>query len=114
MPINVAPSGLPRFARRLLLPPAAAATPMSSSKDDGSSCEGGKTGSSWIDDVECPPPDDDMDLFRRKSCVMAIPMDAKARDVRSQARKVRSTMARPVVSVQVGSRKKAAFLAEHT
>lgn len=29
-------------------------------------------------------------LFRRKSCVTAIPIEAKAREVRIQARKVRS------------------------
>lgn len=29
-------------------------------------------------------------MLRRKSCVMAMPMDAKAREVRSQARNVRS------------------------
>lgn len=29
-------------------------------------------------------------VLRRKSCVMAMPMEAKAREVRSQARKVRS------------------------
>lgn len=29
-------------------------------------------------------------LFRRKSCVTAMPIEAKARDVRIQARKVRS------------------------
>lgn len=32
-----------------------------------------------------------MDVFRRKSCVTAMPMEAKARDVRSQARNVRSS-----------------------
>lgn len=31
-----------------------------------------------------------IELFRRKSCVIAMPMEAKARDVRSQARNVRS------------------------
>jgi len=31
------------------------------------------------------------DVFNRKSCVIAMPMDAKAREVRSQARNVRST-----------------------
>ncbi|KAL7357687.1 hypothetical protein ACKS0A_08068 [Histoplasma ohiense] len=31
-----------------------------------------------------------MELFRRKSWVTAMPMEAKARDVRSQARNVRS------------------------
>lgn len=30
------------------------------------------------------------DVLRRKSCVMAMPIDAKAREVRNQARKVRS------------------------
>lgn len=29
-------------------------------------------------------------LFRRKSCVTAMPIEAKAREVRIQARKVRS------------------------
>ena len=33
----------------------------------------------------------DRDVLRRNSCVMAIPIDAKASDVRSQARNVRST-----------------------
>lgn len=32
-------------------------------------------------------------VLRRKSCVIAMPMEAKARDVRSQARKVRSAWA---------------------
>lgn len=32
----------------------------------------------------------DKEVLRRKSCVMAIPMDAKASDVRSHARNVRS------------------------
>ena len=32
----------------------------------------------------------EMVVLSRKSCVTAIPMEAKARDVRSQARKVRS------------------------
>lgn len=31
------------------------------------------------------------EALRRNSCVIAIPMEAKAREVRSQARKVRST-----------------------
>ena len=31
-----------------------------------------------------------MVVFRRKSCVIAIPIDAKAMEVRSQARNVRS------------------------
>ena len=31
-----------------------------------------------------------MVVLRRKSCVIAIPIEAKANDVRSQARKVRS------------------------
>jgi len=31
-----------------------------------------------------------MAVLRRKSCVTAMPMEAKAREVRSQARKVRS------------------------
>ena len=31
-------------------------------------------------------------VLRRKSCVIAIPIEANARDVRSQARKVRSVM----------------------
>lgn len=30
------------------------------------------------------------DVFRRKSCVIAMPIEAKERDVRSQARNVRS------------------------
>ena len=30
------------------------------------------------------------DVFNRKSCVIAMPMEAKERDVRSQAKKVRS------------------------
>jgi hypothetical protein len=32
-----------------------------------------------------------MEVFRRKSCVIAMPMEAKEREVRSQARKVRSS-----------------------
>lgn len=32
----------------------------------------------------------DRDVFRRKSCVIAMPMLAKEREVRSQAKKVRS------------------------
>jgi hypothetical protein len=32
----------------------------------------------------------DKEVFRRKSCVIAMPMLAKEREVRSQARKVRS------------------------
>lgn len=92
IPINVAPNGLPTLARRLLLlllPPPAADTTMRSSKDDGS-CDGGRIGNPCVE----PSEDllDDMDPLRRKSCVTAIPMEAKARDVRSQARKVRSTM----------------------
>jgi len=31
-----------------------------------------------------------IEVFSRKSCVIAMPIDAKERDVRSQARKVRS------------------------
>jgi len=31
-----------------------------------------------------------IDVFSRKSCVIAMPIEAKERDVRSQARKVRS------------------------
>ena len=31
-------------------------------------------------------------VFRRKSCVIAMPMDANESDVRSQARKVRSIL----------------------
>jgi hypothetical protein len=34
--------------------------------------------------------EEDNDVFRRKSCVIAMPMLAKEREVRSQARKVRS------------------------
>ena len=35
-----------------------------------------------------------MAVFRRKSCVIAMPIEAKAREVRSQARKVRSDRTR--------------------
>ncbi len=42
----------------------------------------------WLSSGEPLPPD--MDVFRRNSCVMAMPMEAKASDVRSQARNVRS------------------------
>ena len=34
--------------------------------------------------------DEPMEVLRRKSCVMAMPMEANATEVRSQARKVRS------------------------
>jgi hypothetical protein len=38
------------------------------------------------------------EVLRRKSCVMAMPMDAKAREVRSQARNVRSVCMWSVVA----------------
>lgn len=67
IPRNVAPSGLPKRRSVALL------------------CEEPepKLGSS-------EPPVSDKLVLRRKSCVTAMPMDAKAREVRSQARKVRS------------------------
>lgn len=39
---------------------------------------------------ETPVPSE-REVFSRKSCVMAIPMEAKANEVRSQARKVLSS-----------------------
>lgn len=41
----------------------------------------------------------EMVVLRRKSWVMAIPMEAKAREVRSQARKVRSVQREGVKSL---------------
>lgn len=41
------------------------------------------------------------DVLRRKSCVIAMPMDAKANDVRSQARNVRSARNQYTMSINV-------------
>lgn len=60
MPRKMAPSGLPRCRRVCSCP------------------------------VSGAPSSSDRDVFSRKSWVMATPMEAKERDVRSQARKVRS------------------------
>lgn len=43
---------------------------------------------SWRRVCDCVSPE--REVFRRKSCVTAMPIDAKAREVRNQARKVRS------------------------
>jgi hypothetical protein len=59
--MNVAPRGLPRCLRCVF-------------------CD------FWWWDGE----EEDNDVLRRKSWVMAMPMEAKEREVRSQARKVRS------------------------
>ena len=42
----------------------------------------------------------ELELFKRKSCVMAIPMDAKAKDVLNHARNVRSTIHDDIVNTQ--------------
>lgn len=42
----------------------------------------------WCSFDSFPPPV--MDVFKRKSCVIAMPIEAKEREVRSHARKVRS------------------------
>jgi hypothetical protein len=41
------------------------------------------------------------DVFNRKSCVIAMPMEAKERDVRSQAKKVRSRNISVLVTVHL-------------
>jgi hypothetical protein len=74
--MNVAPSGLPRWRNRWF----------------GEFCEEEDWGVDEEEEECC------IDVLRRKSCVMAMPMLAKEREVRSQARKVRS-----VVGVEVSS-----------
>lgn len=75
IPTNVVPSGLPMSRRR--------AEPRDSwilkSENDGDVRAGKTVGLSMI-----------LDELRRKSWVTAIPMDAKANDVLSHARNVRS------------------------
>lgn len=66
MAMKVAPSGLPRWRRCLC----------AESEDDDD--EEGELERRLV--------------FRRKSCVIAMPMEAKERDVRSQARNVRSVI----------------------
>ena len=67
---KVAPSGFPTCRKR-------EAAIGSVSEDDD-------------DEEEEPLPSAAKEVLRRKSCVTATPMEAKDRDVRSQARKVRS------------------------
>lgn len=62
MPRKAAPSGLPRLRK----------------------CIAESVGSGTV------PSTGEMVVLRRKSCVIATPIDAKAREVRSHARKVRS------------------------
>lgn len=75
MPMNVAPSGLPRW-RSLACGESAV---VSIVRCDG--CDGGFWCFCGLES----------DVLRRKSWVIAMPMEAKEREVRSQARKVRST-----------------------
>ena len=85
-PMNVAPSGFPTFPRRALDPSASAERDKSSLALAGSIWRRSSKGfraDAGVDSCS-------IDLFRRKSWVTAIPIDAKAREVRSQARNVRS------------------------
>lgn len=94
MPINVAPSGFPMLRNRvvefpLLLLDDGGARRISRRDDDDD--DGGD--SKWFEEIS-----EDVEvlssqvivLFSRKSCVTAMPMEAKERDVRSHARNVRS------------------------
>lgn len=89
-PMNVEPNGFPTLRRRL---ESCAGFEVSMSRrvfgSFGGRIEGGPI---W----ECPKLDFVVGTvtFRRKSWVTAIPMDAKARDVRIQARNVRSRAVR--------------------
>ena len=86
--MKVAPSGLPTWRRwwKDAASADAASALVEKEEEDGEDGLGEDEGS---------------DELRRKSCVMAMPMEAKEREVRSQARKVRS---RSGVSCDVGWR----------
>lgn len=100
MAMNVAPSGLPTSRRRVLPPSLLVGVRRSSRREeeegswfasrgrmeDGDEEEDG----SELVEVEVLSVPGVMELLRRKSCVTAMPMDAKASDVRSQARNVLS------------------------
>lgn len=105
MPMNVAPRGLPMF-RYWPRVPVIATMPVVSNDCDGvggarrtSRREGDDRNCNWslnklsvssiFEPVACDGPQD-TELLRRNSCVIAMPMEANASDVRSQARNVRS------------------------
>lgn len=83
IPRNAAPRGLPRW-RSL-------ACGESLTRRDAAASKG-----IWGEEKEVVVVrewgDDDIEVFSRKSCVMAMPILAKDREVRSQARKVRSVL----------------------
>lgn len=74
--MKVAPRGLPTWRRRVL-------------ESDGEGDEGlDGLAEEGLEAIE---------VLRRKSCVTAMPMLAKEREVRSQARKVRSGLSQKIV-----------------
>jgi hypothetical protein len=88
MAMKVAPRGLPMLRSwvSLLL----AETRKRSSRLDEACSETGTEGGRMEASEDAVVVVLEMELFRRKSWVTAMPMEAKARDVRSQARNVRS------------------------
>jgi hypothetical protein len=100
MAMKVAPSGLPTLRRRvslgpLLLSVAEGVRRRSSRSEDEEPWSMGRVG--FMLELEFGESDEVwwltlgvMELLRRNSWVTAMPMDAKASDVRSQARNVRS------------------------
>jgi hypothetical protein len=88
MPMKVAPRGLPMLRSwvSLLL----AEKRKRSRRFDEACSETGTEGGRMEGSEDAAVAVLEMELFRRKSWVTAMPMEAKARDVRSQARNVRS------------------------
>jgi hypothetical protein len=78
IPMKVAPSGLPRWRSLWRLWRCASVVVSEEEEEEGLVDEGEEEVSGRRDEL------------RRKSWVIAMPMEAKEREVRSQARKVRS------------------------